>query len=380
MAGRGMENDFAFSLYRRLRADAGNLFFSPLSIRLALAMAACGARGETAKQMAGVLGKPRLGTTVQAATGAAPRRLAASRGEACELVIANSIWTQQDAPLQAAFLDTVATQFGGRVTAVDFQARPQEASIAVNQWVAEATHGMIRRLIDVPDRDTRLMLANAIYFNASWKAAFHDEMTRSEMFHVAGGAPVSVPLMHGTRVVPYLEAATYRAVELAYEGDDLAMIVLLPTHERGLAELERELSAGDLDDCAARMSRQKVELFLPRFAMSHRLGRLAGHLAELGMSLPFDELRADFSGINGHRPPDTEALYVSSIAHVARVDVTERGTKAAAATAISARLRGFGGDRAPVPVFRADHPFLFAIRERSSGALLFLGRVCNPSE
>ena len=186
--------------------------------------------------------------------------------------------------------------------------------------------------------------------------------------------------MHQQERVLYLQGASFQAVELLYEGRDLSMFILLPDRKDGLADLERELTSSMIRDCVANMVRREVKLFLPRFKITWGTVNLCDPLASLGMALPFDRSRADFSGINGCRPPDQEALVLSAVYHKAFIEVNEKGTEAAAATAVAKVPAMAPAKPQPIPAFRADHPFLFAIRERNTGIILFLGRMADPRE
>ena len=375
-------NNFALAMFGQLRSRPGNLFFSPFSLRTALAMAEAGARGETAVQMREAL---RISSSdASAHTGfaeAVQRLLAADRGE-YELAVANSLWGQKGAPVQPAFLDLIAHRYGGGLNLVDFLRAAEAARATINRWVEDQTKRKIQELIPqhALDPDTRLVLVNAVYFKGMWVLRFPKAATRDEPFHREGGAVVQAPLMHQREEVRYLQGAGYQAVDLAYRGDDLSMLVLLPDRQDGLQELEQTLSAQRLDDSVARMRVHEVELFLPRFKITWGTVEMSGPLAALGMTLAFQRYAADFSGINGYEPPLPESLFISAVFHQAFVAVDEKGTEAAAATAVTMAASGPPpAQPPPVPVFRADHPFLFAIRDRRSGAILFLGRVADPT-
>ncbi len=220
---------------------------------------------------------------------------------------------------------------------------------------------------------------NAVYFKGKWVLQFRKAATRDEPFYVEGGGNVRAPLMHQQGEVRYLQAGGFQAVDLAYRGGDLCMLVLLPDRTDGLRALETQLSARLLRDCVASMLVREVELFLPRFRMTWGTVDLATELRTLGMPLAFTRAQADFSGINGHEPRDEESLFISAVYHKAFVEVDEEGTEAAAATGVAMRPSGAFPHPAAVPMFRADHPFLFAIRDRKSGTILFLGRVADPT-
>jgi len=377
-------NDFALEMYRQLRQRPGNLFFSPFSIRTALGMTHAGARGETAAQMREALRISSPDEALHVAFAEIIERLNAAGGSKYEMAVANSLWGQDGAPLQPGFLDLTARHYGGGMNLVDFRRDAEAARLTMNQWVEDKTRQKIRELIPSGglDADTRLVLVNAVYFKGMWVLQFPKAATRDEPFRLEGGGTVQAPLMHRHERVQYLQAAGYQAVDLVYEGGDLSMLVLLPDRKDGLRNLEKKLSARMLHDCVAQVRAREVEVYLPRFKITWGAVNMRDQLTALGMPLAFSRYQADFSGINGHEPPDEESLFLSGVFHKAFVEVQEKGTEAAAATAVCAMLTSaaFGPSRPPpVPIFRADHPFLFAIRDRKSGAILFLGCIIDPT-
>ena len=366
-------NGFALALFAQLHRQSGNLCCSPFSIRAALAMAYAGAQGETARQMEKSLGLLPGENALHPDQQALYKRLTAT-ADGYEMAIANSLWTQDGVPLQAAFRDGLT---------VNFRLAADQARATINQWVEDHTKGRITDLIPLGGvrADTRLVIANAVYFKGKWVSPFEPEDTCDEPFYLAGGKTARARLMYQPGVVRYVEAPEYQAVQLDYEGSDLAMLVLLPNRRDGLQGLEDRLSVALLEDCDARAALRPIRLYLPRFKTTWAAVDLQSALAALGMSLPFDASRADFSGINGLVPPDPEALFIGAVFHKAFAEVNEEGTEAAAATT-AMLLAGSALDIRPqhsVPVFRADHPFLYVIRDRTSGVILFLGRVNDPT-
>lgn len=370
---------FALALYEHLRQRPGNLCFSPSSIRAALGMALVGARGETAEQMAGALCAPRGEDTLRADVAALGRRLH-DGSRHYTLSVANSLWAQQGTPLLPEFLDIVERHYRGAMQLVDFKAAPDAAGAVINRWVEHETHGRISGLVPpgATNEATRLLLVNAVHFRARWASEFNLSATSEQSFRLESGGRVRVPLMYQQTWAGYLHASGFEALDLPYRGDDLSLLVLLPERTVALHSLEETLSAAVLDDALAHLREQEVEVFLPRFTSTWGAVDLRGDLAALGMRLAFDSMAADFSGMDGHQPPDVDALYLSAVVHKTFIEVNERGTEAAAATAammdLSAAL-----EPPPVPVFRADRPFLYAIRDRRSGALLFVGRMVDPT-
>jgi serpin B len=370
---------FSLALYDHLRRRPGNLCFSPYSIRAALGMALVGARGDTAEQMAAALCAPRGEDTLPAAVAALGRRLHGGSRQ-YTLSVANSLWAQQGTPLLPAFLDIVERHYRGALQLVDFKGAPDAAGAVIDRWVAHETHGRISGLVPpgATNERTRLLLVNAVYLKARWASEFCESATSEQPFHLESGGRVRVPLMCQQTWAGYLHASGFEALDLPYRGDDLSLLVLLPERSVGLRAFEETLSAALLDDVVARMREQEVDVFLPRFMSTWGAVDLRGDLAALGMRLAFDATGADFSGMDGRRPPDVDALYLSAVVHKTFIEVNERGTEAAAATA--AMTDGDALEPPPIPVFRADRPFLYAIRDRRSGVLLFLGRVVDPTE
>jgi len=292
--------------------------------------------------------------------------------------VANSLWAQRGAPLEAGFLGLIAEYYGGALERIDFRDPSKPAHLAINRWVEDKTKRMIRDLIPAGglNADTRLVLVNAIYFKGTWELQFSKSETRDAPFRLERGGTVRTRFMHRLDWFRYMRSGDYQALDLDYKGDHLSMLVLLPDREDRLQDLEDMLCARMLDECDAQMLAREVDVFVPRFRTAWGT-EMHQELGALGMPLAFSRSRADFSGINGHRPPDQESLSISRLFHRALVEVNEEGTTAAAASAAEELFLGF--DQSPIPAFRADHPFLFAIRDRKSGAILFVGRVTDPT-
>jgi serpin B len=376
------DNDFAVALYRQLRQRPGNLFFSPLSVRAALAMALAGARGETAEQMRKALCFVASGEDLHADLGYLLQRLNAAIGVEYEMTVASSLWGQAGTSLQAAFVDLLARHYRAAMNLVDFRGDAAAAGREINRWVEEKTRAKIREIIAAGSLDeaTRLVLVNAVYFKGMWALPFRKDATHDRPFHLQGGGTVKVPLMHLHEEIAYAQGAGYQAVDLVYRGGDLSLLVLLPDRRDGLPALEKALSASLLHDCVAQLRSREVELFVPRFQITSDALDLCDPLTALGMTLAFDRSQADFSGIDGHAPLQEEALFLGAVLHKAFVEVNEEGTEAAAATAVVMVLAAAMPSRPPpVPVVRADHPFVVAIRDRRNGAIVFLGRVADPT-
>jgi len=369
-------NAFALDLYAQLRTQGGNLFFSPESISTALAMAYAGARGDTASQMAKTLHFTLPPDRLHPAMGALLADLNATH-QGYRLSVANALWAQQGYPFLPGFLDLTQRNYGAGFNPVDFKGDPEAARLTINQWIERKTEDKIKDLLQrgaLTPRST-LVLTNAIYFKGDWTTPFDKVLTKDEDFHLTSSQNVKAPLMHRTAGFSYLDGGTFQALEIPYKTRELSMIVLLPNDIGGLPALEQSLTAPAARQWLSQLRPvPKVILTLPRFKMTQQFA-LQGALSAMGMPLAFQQRAADFSAIAGNRE-----LFISAAIHKAFIDVNEEGTEAAAATAvIMVGAMAMTGPRPQPPVFRADHPFLFLIRDNRSGAILFLGRVTNPT-
>jgi serine protease inhibitor len=367
-------NVFAFRIYGQLRAAPGNLFFSPYSISTCLAMTYAGARGETEQQMARVFHfPPGDQAQVHSAFGDLQRQLAEAAKQGIALNIANALWAEKNPPLLPAFLQIARTEYQANVNQADFRTAAEPARAEINQWVAHQTKDKIQEILPPGSIDamTRMVLANAIYFKATWLKQFEKGQTQNQPFHVSGARQVDAPLMHHMDEVRYMEETNFQAVELPYTGGELAMVILLPRQVDGCAALEDRLNPALLPHSLSQSRKQKVEIFLPRFKLESKF-ELQQTLAKMGMPNAFGT-SADFSGMDG-----TRNLFISAVFHKVWGEVNEEGTEAAAATAVTIKRSAIIREPALPPVFRADHPFLFFIRDTRSGSLLFMGRLANP--
>jgi serpin B len=363
--------DFAFDLYGRLGAAKGNVFFSPYSVSTALAMTYAGARGNTAAQMEKTLHFPVGPDRLHPAFAALAEETAAEgKAKGYQFRTANSLWGQKGYGFQPAFLKTGRDHYGAGLQEVDFRNDAEGARKTINEWVKKQTEDKIKDLLPpgILDDEVRMVLTNAVYFKAEWDSKFRKGLTTQQSFHTADGAEVKTPLMEQDGTFKYLQAETFQAVELPYKGGDVSMVVLLPKKSDGLPELEKALTPANLDAWLGKMKPTAMELDLPRFQATSEF-RLKEELSRLGMADAFTPYVADLSGMGG-KPGD---LYISETVHKAFVSVTEEGTEAAAATGVVAK------DTSETAVtFRADHPFLYLIRDNRTGGVLFLGRLADP--
>jgi serine protease inhibitor len=368
-------NAFAFDLYSKVCAKEGNLFFSPESISTALAMTYGGAKGNTAEEMATVmhftLGQEKLHPAfaallkTQNGAGVDP----ASRGY--QLVVANALWGQAGYPWKADFLKKTETNYGAGLRQLDFSASEQ-ARQTINSWVEKETREKIKDLIPsgVLTSLTRLVLTNAIYFKGDWAAQFDKKDTHDNKFFLTADKTVTAPMMHRKGDYRMFENDDLQMLELPYKGKDLSMLVLLPRKTAGLGELEKHLSAATFDEFIKNLrDRHEVDVAFPKFKIDVDQP-LTNVLQEMGMRDAFKLGNADFSGM-----AETEDLFIAAVLHKAFVEVNEEGTEAAAATGVVIAARA----ASIAPTFRADHPFVFAIRDNRSGSILFIGRMADPS-
>ena len=376
---------FAFDLYRTLRGGEGNFFYySPFSISQALAMTSAGARGETLRQMESTLHHRLPQSSLHPAFNALDRTLASrgrepggtpnnddEAGQYFRLNIANAVWGQDGYHFLPDFLDVLAEHHGAGMMAMDFMGAPNESRVRINDWVAEETEGKVKDLLapGVIEDSTRLVLTNAIYFNASWLWKFNPRDTEVRPFHLAGGSTVGVPMMTETskEFYGYARGDGYQVVDVPYSWGEMSMTILLPD-EGALEELEGSLGSEVLDRIIDDIETDYITLTMPLFEFESQFS-LGDTLAGMGMPDAFDA-GADFSGMTGSRD-----LWISEVVHKAFVSVDEEGTEAAAATAVAVPTSG--PRKEPIEV-TVDRPFIFLIRDIGTGTVLFLGRVSNP--
>ena len=362
---------FALDLYSRLSRD-NNLFFSPYSISTALAMTGGGARGNTAGQMSHTLHFPFGLDQLHPAFAELGTRLnAVQNAGQVQLYVANSLWPQKGHPFRPAYLSLVRENYGATITPVDYFRATEAARQTINKWVEAKTRNKIEHLIQPGDLDpaTILVLVNAIYFKGSWATRFEVDQTRETDFTLPSGEKTPVAMMHQVGTFGYRELKGVQVLELPYAGGQMSMLVLLPREKDGLPQIEAGLNAGSLKSWLAGLSTAEVQVYLPRFKLAWGPFDLTDHLKALGIQDAFVPGTADFSGMDG-----TRNLFIDLVLHQAMVEVNEEGTEAAAATGVTMRLSA-----AHPHIFRADHPFLFLIRDNSSGSVLFMGRVVDPA-
>jgi serpin B len=364
-------NRFAWELYQQVRSEPGNLFLSPNSISTALAMTATGARGRTAEEMTKALhldsdpGKyaPQF-QQLQA------RLLDQAKGY--ELRIANATWGQNAYPFLPEFIANVQKHFRAEARSLDFAGDSEGSRVTINRWVEEMTKDKIRDLIPsgMITGSTKLVLTNAIYFKGKWDTQFQKTATRPADFFPTSGEAFKVDTMHRTGHMAYAETDAVQLLELPYEKHQLTMVILLPKKKDGLAELEKSMTADQFDGLLRKRKSATVNVALPRSktTASFKLGQT---LQLMGMRSAFSD-DADFSGMTG-KP----MLKIAEVVHKAFCEINEEGTEAAAATGVV--MKELAAPRVDPPIeFKADHPYLYLIRDAQTGSLLFLGRMTDP--
>ncbi len=369
-------NAFALEIYARLRGRKGNFALSPVSISLALGMTYAGARGETAAQMARVLHFDAVDAdTLHGELSSLLADWNAPDRTDYELRVANRLFGDRSTTFHDAFLAVTREQYRAPLEQLDFRGAPEPSRGRINAWVEEETNDRIRDLLPRGSIDelTRLVLANAIYFKGQWLSRFEENLTRPLPFHPPSGSAVDVPTMYQQEKFGYAKVDGLQVLRMPYVGDDLAMYVLLTVERDGIGDLEERLAPGSLERWIGAAHEREVRVWLPRFVIDPpEPVSLEETLSAMGMPLAFGD-SADFTGMSDVRPP----LFIDEAYHKAFVEVDEEGTEAAAATGVVVGITS-----APAmepPEFRADHPFLFLIRDVRSGSILFIGRVTNPS-
>jgi len=368
-------NTFTFDLYNRYAGKTGNIFFSPYSITTALAMTAEGAKGQTATEMNKVLHVSQSADSQRTAAASVYNDLNAS-GQPFTLNTANALWAEKTYQFLSNYLTLVANYYGGKVTNLDFVGAAEASRQRINSWVAAQTHNKITNLIPqgAIDGFTRLVLTNAIYFKGTWVLQFDKKLTKKADFHVDDSTTVQADMMTlvGEKALfNYAENSDAQVLQMPYSGKKLSMVIILPKGN-STATVEGKLNASYVSTLESTLTNQRVNVYLPSFTFKTTYG-LGDDLQALGMPTAFDASKADFSGMDG-----TTDLYIGAVVHQAFVAVDEEGTEAAAATAVMIQTSAVMNPK-PIPDFRADHPFIFLIQNDSTGEILFIGRVTNPT-
>ena len=368
-------NKFAFKLFHQVQGGTtGNQFFSPFSISTALAMVYAGARNETALQMSQTLNFP-LNDKFHGEYKHLLGKLHEGADGKIKLNIANGLWAQKDFKFLDTYFDVVKSNYNSELKNVDFKDNEEREATRkdINSWVEQNTNNKIRNILGQGDLNalTRLVLVNAIYFYGDWGTPFKKDLTKTKDFTLIDGTKDTVPFMNQEGVYNYYEDSKIQALEIPYKDNKASMVILLPIKKNGITVLEKSLDYKYYQEIIEGLQSTDVHLSLPKFKMDFKF-ELGGTLSQMGMPLAFSQDGADFSGMTGSRD-----LYISKVIHQAFVNVDEKGTEAAAATAVVMSM-GMSPHHVEPKIFNADHPFVFLIKDNSTGSILFIGAIMKP--
>ncbi len=366
------QQQFGWSLYRELASGEDNLFCSPISISTAMSMVALGASGETESQMRTTLNIPDEDDPHHAAMTELIQLLNV-RDKSLQLRMANRLWAQADLEFRDDFLARMRLQYFAPVGKVNFRQNAEAARQMINDWVSQQTEQRIRELFAAGaiDQDTRLVVANAIYFKADWKTPFRKEATKPADFFRLDGTTIQTDTMHRSGDMLYANDEHVRVVSLPYTGQGLSFVVLLPKQRDGLAALEERLNSEYLHTLLSSLRSREVRLALPKFTMETKYV-LNDTLRSMGIERAFTP-QAQFDRMTTH-----EELMIGTVVHKAFIEVNEQGTEAAAATGVEMKVASAVAPPEP-EIFKAEHPFVFLIKHDASGAILFSGRLTQPT-
>lgn len=375
---------FAVDLYAELQTETdGNVFISPASISTAFGLAYAGAQGDAAREIAEVLHYDLAPDAFHPAMGALAQALQLD-SEGRTLRINNAVWLDKSLIVEPNWLELTADHYNAEDVRADFRNAPTSARLEINRWVEDKTEDRIQDLLGSShvNAGTRAVLVNTIYLDADWADPFEADATRDEPFYLTGGQATDVAMMNQTDRFRHYETRNLQAVQLPYKGDELSMVVLLPKTSDGLGDIEKDLSANRLVAWLSRLAAAepvRVELKLPKLKLEDKY-ELARPFQRLGLTAPFSGDPAHFTGmVDPARQADGQGVSIDQIVHQTFLEVDEKGTEAAAATAIAMRTASAMTPPPPPPIqFHADHPFLLLLKHNETGAILFLGRVVDP--
>jgi serpin B len=372
-------NALAFDLYGKARTAPGNLALSPISISTALTMTWAGAKGETAAQMKKVLHAEGEADKAMDISGKLIASFAGADSKVT-LRVANRLFGEKTYTFDQGYLDRTRAAFGAPLEALDFTHATDPSRVHINQWVATQTQDRIKDLIPVKglDDQTRLVLVNAIYFLGDWMSPFEQNRTKPAAFHATATDTKDVPTMNQVEHFRFAAVDGVKLLEMPYQGGEVAMTLVLPDAPGGIDAVEKQLTSELWTKWVGALQSDRVIVALPKFEINPAASLSLGDtLQALGMPLAFDRARADFTGI-ANPPNPADRLFIAKVFHKAFVKVDEKGTEAAAATAVVMARAGAAAPSKPPAEFKADHPFLFVLRQVKSGAILFMGRVSDP--
>lgn len=370
-------NAFGFDLYREVRKTPGNLAMSPASLSIAFAMTFAGAKGATSTEMRKVL-RFQASPADTMSDAAKLTRLLENPSRPLKLSIANRLFGEKTYAFEKPYLDSVSKAFGAGLEPVDFVGASEKARLTINGWVEQKTEKRIVDLVpkNAVNTDSRLFLVNAVYFMADWERPFDKGNTEPADFSVSTSRKVRAATMRQETSLRYAESSGAKLLELPYKGGEMSMLIALPSKVDGIDDLEQVLSADKVSEWQKALKPERVSVSLPKFEVSPPAAMSLGDtMQKLGMSSAFDRAKADFTTIAN--PADKkQRLFISQVLHKAFVKVDEKGTEAAAASAMGTEA---GGVPPKAIEFRADHPFVYMIRDNKSGLVLFVGRVTDPT-
>ncbi|MFK7843684.1 MAG: serpin family protein [Rhodothermales bacterium] len=362
------DNVFGLNMFSALSAGEPNesMFISPLSVSMALGMTLNGAEGDTRTEMIATLQKQGLTEDAINDSYRTILDLLSTLDPNVDLNVANSIWYKDEFDVLPAFLEVNKTNFDAEVAALDFS---DEASLdTINDWVDEKTNGLIDRIIEQIKPEDIMYLINAVYFKGSWTYQFDEDLTSEEVFQSRDGRRNLTPMMKLSGTVPYAASNDVQLIDLPYGDSLFSMTIVLPNDPDSFDQIASSITSSTWNDWTEHLEPTNLSVSLPRFKLSYKKP-LNDILIEMGMKEAFNEQNADFTRINA-----TQQLYISEVLHKSFIEVNEEGTEAAAVTAVTIGTTSVGGGPA---VFRVDRPFIFSIRERHSGSILFIGKVLN---
>lgn len=363
-------NTFALEAYKQFaKTDNKNIFFSPISINMAIGITYAGAKGETEKQIASVFNFPENTTKFHKSMGALQENILDKASEGVEISLTNQLWADENYKFKCQYLRKAKKCYKAPVKRLDFYSKLDESRVSINNWVEKQTQERIKDLL--PDgslsKQTKMVITNTIYFKGQWDKQFVEGNTQNQDFTTISGEKVKTPTMNASTKLNFYQGDNLKLVEIPYAGKQFSMLVLLPNEDTSLASIEKELNTKTLNHYISLMTESDLRLALPKFKFDASY-KLKSTLSEMGMPLAFSNA-ADFTGMS--RKKD---LKIDEVFHKAFVEVSEEGTEAAAATAVVIiRKTSIISNE-----FRANRPFIFFIRENENGNILFLGRIANP--
>lgn len=370
-------NQFAIDFYSQFKSDEDNFFFSPYSISTAMAMVYEGAKGKTAKEIQSVFYFQKEPELMRKEYLQLFSQLNKTKSK-FKLQIANALWAEQEYKFLDAYFKRIEKYYRGKATNLDFKIDAESSRVTINDWVEGQTNNKIIDLVppDGINYLTRLVITNAVYFKGKWVKQFNVDYTRDEEFRVNSKNIIKVPMMRRTdedAIFRYARNGILQILEMPYSGEELSMLIILPQNEN-MKNLESILNAENLSAWKKVMKKQRVKIFIPRFKFENKLS-MKNTLINMGMQLAFSK-DADLSGMTGKKD-----LRIDQVIHQAFVEVNEEGTEAVAATSVTVSYKeSFIPERPFIPIFRADHPFIFIIHQIDTGNILFMGRVSDPSK